>query len=65
LIKDQFKHCLLINYFSVSGPGLLVTTQQVPLGRLFINSKESNAHGNLPLEDGEEEDWTRPILRQH
>ena len=47
---------------SASGAGLLVTTEQLPLRRSFINSKESNSHGNPSLE--EEEEWTRPILRQ-
>jgi len=46
-----------------SGAGLLVTTEQLSLRRSFSNSKESTSNGNQAMDEEDEADWIRPILR--
>uniref|UniRef100_A0A1I8BMA5 Uncharacterized protein n=1 Tax=Meloidogyne hapla TaxID=6305 RepID=A0A1I8BMA5_MELHA len=48
-----------------SGAGLLVTTEQLSLRHSFSHSKESASHGNQAMEEEDEADWIRPILRQY
>lgn len=47
-----------------SGAGLLVTTEQLSLRHSFSHSKESASHGNQAMEEEDEADWIRPILRE-
>uniref|UniRef100_A0A915M3Z3 receptor protein-tyrosine kinase n=1 Tax=Meloidogyne javanica TaxID=6303 RepID=A0A915M3Z3_MELJA len=49
---------------SRSGAGLLVTTEQLSLRRSFSNSKESTSNGNQAMDEEDEADWIRPILRE-
>nr|CAD2183110.1 unnamed protein product [Meloidogyne enterolobii] len=49
---------------SRSGAGLLVTTEQLSLRRSFSNSKESISNGNQAMDEEDEADWIRPILRE-